>query len=56
MNIHDKVGIIIAGMVCLTLVEMYALSLGINGTFLTIYIGVVAAAMGIMIPTPKRFR
>ncbi len=56
MNVHDKIGIIICGMVCLTLVEMYALSRGINGTFLTLYVGVMTGAMGIMIPTPKRLK
>ena len=48
--------IVITGLICLTILEIYALSQGINGTLLTIVIAVIAGAMGIMIPTPKRLK
>ncbi len=53
---EDRIIIVVCGMVCLTLVEMFALSKGINGTFLGIYIAVIAGAIGVIIPTPKWVR
>jgi len=46
-------GIIITGMICLTFLEAWALYNGINGTLYTLIIAVMAAAIGISIPTPK---
>jgi len=45
--------IVIAGLVCISMVEAYALYLGINGTILTLYFGIVAGTIGVSIPTPK---
>lgn len=45
--------IIITGLICLTVLEITALTQGINGTLLTVVIGVIAAVMGVAVPTPK---
>ena len=45
--------VIIVGLICLTCLEIVALMNGINGTVLTIVVGVIAGAIGISIPTPK---
>ena len=45
--------IVVVGMICLTAAELYALSVGINGTIFAIFIAVIAGAIGVMIPTPK---
>lgn len=45
--------IVIVGIICLTILEMFALYMGINGTMLTIVVAVIAAAIGVIIPTPK---
>ena len=44
---------VVIGIVCLTLIEVVALLKGINGVVLTMVIGIIAAAIGIIIPTPK---
>ncbi len=53
---EDKYVVIIAGMVCLTLIEMFALSKGINGTLMGAVFVIIGSGMGIMIPTPKRLK
>lgn len=45
--------IIVCGIVCLTILEIAALMNGINGTLFTIIVAVIAAAIGVTIPTPK---
>ena len=45
--------IIVGGMICLTIAECYAISQGINGLIFKIYVGIIAGAIGITIPTPK---
>jgi|TARA_R100000501_G_C2611632_1_gene106118 hypothetical protein len=45
--------IIITAMLCITGLEIYALSQGINGVLLTTVIGVLAAIVGIAIPKEK---
>ena len=45
--------VICTGIVCITVIECYALSKGINGIVLTGVIGIIAGAIGITIPTPK---
>lgn len=45
--------IIITGLICITVIECIALAKGINGIVLTVVIGVIAAVMGVAIPTPK---
>ena len=48
-----KKEIIITGIICLTLLEAYALYNGINGTIFSIVLGIIALAIGVTIPTPK---
>ena len=36
----------LGGMVCLTAAELYALSQGINGIIFTVYVAVIAGAIG----------
>jgi len=45
--------IVVCGMICLTIAELYAISQGINGTLLLIFVGIMATAMGIAIPKEK---
>jgi len=40
-------------MVCLTAVELYNLSLGNNGTYLVIFVAIIAGAIGVSIDKPK---
>lgn len=44
--------IIVAGLVALTAIEITALCNGINGTLMTIVIGIIGLAIGVTIPTP----
>ena len=44
--------IVIGGMACLTAVELYALSKGINGVALTTFVAIIAATIGVTIPNP----
>ena len=48
----DK-NIIITGIFCLTVLEIFALRNGINGTVFTIVVAIIAGAIGVTIPTPK---
>lgn len=48
--------IIIAGIIAITIIELYALSKGINGVILTIVVGIIAGAIGISIPKDKIIR
>jgi len=43
--------VLCCGLVCLTALEGYALSQGINGTGLAIVLAIIAATIGIAIPT-----
>ena len=45
--------IVVTGLVCITALEMLALSMGINGTLLKTVLVVIALVIGITIPTPK---
>lgn len=45
--------IIITGIICLTLLEAWALYNGINGVYLTIVVAIIAGAIGVTIPVPK---
>ena len=42
--------------ICITLIELWALSLGINGILLTTVVGVLAALAGLSRPIPKFMR
>lgn len=44
--------IVIAGIAALTIIEVYALSQGVNGALMTLIIGVIGLAIGVMIPNP----
>lgn len=44
--------IIIVGMACLTCAEIYALSQGINGVMFSIFVAIIAGAIGVTIPNP----
>ena len=51
----EKIGwkIVCTGIAALTILEIYALSQGINGTLLSIVIAVIGLAIGVTIPVPK---
>lgn len=44
--------VLCVAMVCLTGAEIYALSIGINGTMLKIYIAIMAGIAGLTIKSP----
>jgi len=52
----DKIDwrVVVTGLVCLTALEIYALSIGINGVVLTTIIGIIALAIGVYIPKPTK--
>ena len=45
--------IVCIGLICLTALEIYALSMGINGTLLKIVLIVIAGVIGVTIPLDK---
>ena len=45
--------IVCTGLICLTALEVYALSIGINGTLLKIVLIAIASVIGITIPLDK---
>ena len=45
--------IVMLGIICITILEGIALLKGINGFVLTAVIATIAAAIGVVIPTPK---
>ena len=45
--------IVCTGLVCLTALEIFALSMGINGTLLKIVLIVIAGVIGITVPLDK---
>jgi len=46
--------IVVTGLVCLTALEIYALSQGINGTLLKIVLVMIAGAIGVTIENPLK--
>lgn len=46
-------GVLITGMLCLTAVELFNLALGHNGLYLSIFVGLMAGAMGLALPQFK---
>lgn len=42
------------GLVCITALELYALSQGMNGLLLTTVVAIIAAAVGVVIPNPLK--
>ena len=58
MTIKDKIDwrIIISAIVALTIIEVVALSKGINGTLLLLTMSAIAGLAGWIIPTPYSLR
>lgn len=48
--------VLCVALACLTALEIYALSRGINGTILTIVVGIIAGVAGFTIPTPIKIK
>ena len=50
----DKIDwkIVVVGIICLTILEIVALSNGINGTLFSLVIAIIGCAIGVMIPNP----
>lgn len=46
--------IVCTGIACLTGLEVFALSKGINGILLTTVVGIIALAIGVTIPNPLK--
>ena len=44
--------VLVAAIVALTVIEIYALSVGINGTLLILVLSIIAGLAGWIIPTP----
>lgn len=44
--------VICVGLICITVLEMYALSIGINGTLLKTVLMAIAVTIGITLPNP----
>ena len=45
--------VVMCVVVCITIIELYALHNGINGKLLTAVIGILAMLAGLVLPTPK---
>ena len=45
--------VVITAIVCLTILELYALSQGINGQLFTLTLAAIAGAVGYVIQAPK---
>lgn len=48
-----KKGVVITGIICITIMQMFALSQGINGTLFTLCVAAIAAAIGVVIPLER---
>ena len=48
--------LVAVGLLCLTAVEMLALTLGHNGTLLKLFLVIVALAIGVTIPNPIKIK
>ena len=48
------IAVICTGLICITGLEVYALSKGINGLALTAVIGIIAGVIGWQIPTTAK--
>jgi len=55
MKIKINKNIVITGIIAITVIELYALSQGINGVMMATCIAIIAAAIGVIVPTPKLF-
>ena len=50
------VRVIIAGLACITIIEVCALFNGINGTLMTLVLMIIAGAIGVALPVEKIFK
>ena len=48
--------IVMLGIICLTILEIFALSMKINGTMFSLVVGVIALAIGVILPKPKMLK
>lgn len=48
--------IVITGIAALTIIELFALSKGINGVLLSSVVGIIALAIGVVIKNPFRIK
>ena len=44
----------VQNVICLTIAELYALNQGINGTIFTLYVAIIAGAIGVLVPNPLK--
>jgi len=44
------------GIMCLTVIELTALMMGVNGLLMTTIIGIIALAIGVTLPSPIRIK
>lgn len=51
-----KTSVIITGIICITLLEAWALYNGIDGSLFALVVAVIAGAIGVVIPTPKSLK
>ena len=49
-------GVLVAGILCLTAIELFAIATGHNGTMRMVIIAVIAAAIGVTIPNPIKIK
>ena len=45
--------VVITGIIALVILEIFAMYNGINGRMYAVVVGVIALAIGVIIPTPK---
>ncbi len=56
---HDKKvdkEVLIIGLLCITAIEIFALSKGMNGVLMSATIGIIAGMVGVFIPKEKMIR
>lgn len=51
-----NIQVLITGILCLTLIEMVALLKGIDGTLMSLIVGIIGLAMGLNLPNPFKSR
>lgn len=56
MKTKIPIPIVMTGIACLTIIEIYALSRGIDGMLLSTIIGIIALVIGVTIPNPFKLR
>jgi len=44
--------VLCVGLICLTVIELYALNRGINGTLMTFVLTIIGLAIGVALPNP----